>query len=357
MPNEWILYGATGYTGRLIAEEAVRRKMQPILAGRDANAISKIATELRLEHRGFGLGNEAVVRESIRGAKLVLNCAGPFSATARPLIAACLAERVHYLDITGELDVIEAAAKCDEQAQQAGVIVMPAVGFDVVPSDFLAASLAAKLPSATKLTLAFSGLNSLSPGTAKTMIESLALGGRARIDGQIKRVPVAWKTREVLFREGPLPAVTIPWGDVASAYYSTGIGNIEVYAATPPQQIKLLSRLRWLFPLLKFSPLRYVIGWLIDRQLQGPSPTRRERETASLWGRVENAQGQFVEGKLTTPNGYGLTVLTALAIVERLLDGIGKTGFLTPSKAFGTGFIAEFAGCDLLLDDVKSKLA
>jgi short subunit dehydrogenase-like uncharacterized protein len=347
MPNEWILYGGTGYTGRLIAEEAVRRKMQPILAGRDAHAVRKIAEELYLEHRCFGLGNETVLRESIRGAKLVLNCAGPFSATAGPLIAACLAERVHYLDITGELDVIEAAAKCDEQAQQAGVVIMPAVGFDVVPSDCLAASLAAQLPSATKLTLAFSGLNSLSPGTAKTMVESLALGGRARIDGKIQRVPVAWKTREVPFREGPLPAVTIPWGDVASAYYSTGIGNIEVYAATPKQQIAMLARWRWLFSLLKFSPLRHVIGWLIDRQLSGPTSTRRERETASLWGRVEDTQGRFVEGTLTTPNGYGLTVLTALAMVERLLAGIGKSGYLTPSKAFGPSFITEITGCKM----------
>ena len=175
MPNhDWIVYGATGYTGRAIVEEAARRGLRPILAGRNAQSIGDLAKRLGLEHRVFGLGDADTLRASIRGARLVLNCAGPFSATACPMMEACLAEHAHYLDITGEIDIIEAAAALDREAKAAAVILLPAVGFDVVPSDCLAAKLAARLPGASRLTLAFNALGSLSPGTAKTMLEAVS---------------------------------------------------------------------------------------------------------------------------------------------------------------------------------------
>lgn len=348
MPDRgWILYGATGYTGRLIAEEAAKRKSgpKPILAGRNAAAVESLAQTLELEFRAFDLTDPERLRQSIRNARLVLNCAGPFSATAQPLFQACLAERVHYLDITGEIEVIEAAAALDEKAKPAGVTLLPAVGFDVVPSDCLAASLRQKLPDACRLQLAISGLNAVSPGTAKTMLEGMPQGGRARIAGRIERVPTAWKSREIPFREGPRMAMTIPWGDVASAYYSTGIGDIEVYAAAPPQQIKLLRRWRWLLPCLRLPVVQGLARRLISNKIVGPSATQRERETASLWGCVENANGKRVEGTLTTPNGYTLTVLTALASVERFFSAPPSAGFQTPSRAFGADFITTIPGC------------
>jgi short subunit dehydrogenase-like uncharacterized protein len=348
MPDtDWILYGANGYTGRCIAEEAVRRRLRPRLAGRSPRAIAELAAQSSLEHHTFALDDPATVRECIRGAKLILNCAGPFSSTARPLMEACLAERVHYLDITGEVDVIKAAAALDEKAKAAGVILLPAVGFDVVPSDCLAKTLSEKLPDANRLQLAFSAGGSPSPGTAKTMLEGAAQGGRARVNGRIERVPLAWKTREVPFREGPRMAMTIPWGDVASAYYSTGISNIEVYVATSPRQIATLRRWGWLMPGLGIGVVQSLAKRLIEKRIAGPSAASRERDGASLWGCVEDPQGRQVEGTLTTPNGYTLTVVTALAAVERLLQSPPRAGFLTPSIAFGANFISTFAGCEL----------
>jgi short subunit dehydrogenase-like uncharacterized protein len=197
---EWMLYGANGYTARCIAEECTRKGVRPLLAGRNSSAIAELAGRFGFEHRVFGLDGPSELRANIRGLKLILNCAGPFSATARPLMEACLAERVHYLDITGEIDVIEAAAALDERAKTAGVILLPAVGFDVVPSDCLAKTLSQKLPDADRLELAFAAGGSVSPGTAKTMLEGAGEGGRARINGGIERVPLAWKTREVPFR-------------------------------------------------------------------------------------------------------------------------------------------------------------
>jgi short subunit dehydrogenase-like uncharacterized protein len=358
MPNhDWIVYGASGYTGRAIAEEAARRGLRPILAGRTAQSIGDLAKKVGLEHRVFGLNDADTLRASIRGARLVLNCAGPFSVTARPMMEACLAERAHYLDITGEIDVIEAAAALDREAKAAAVILLPAVGFDVVPSDCLAAKLAARLPGASRLILAFNALGSLSPGTAKTMLEAVSQGGRVRIDGRLTPVPQAWKTLDVPFREGTRTAMTIPWGDVASAFYSTGIGNIEVYAATPPRQIAMLRRSRWLLPVLGLKPFRSFVASLIEKRVPGPSAESRARNTSSLWGCVENAGGNRVTATLTTPNGYSLTVSTALAAIERLLGAPPAPGFLTPSRAFGADFIDGIPGCDFRFEEKTEEPA
>ena len=251
---DWLLYGITGYTGKLIVREAVRRGMRPIVAGRDPNTVAKAAKEFGCESRVFAIDRPDRVAEHLHGVKLVLNCAGPFMRTAPTLMAACIEAGVSYLDITGEIDVIEQAASLDSAAMKAGVTLLPAVGFDVVPSDCLAAMLADQLPSATHLALAFTGAET-SPGTAKTILANLPHGGRARIDGKIEVVPVAWKTRTIPFSTGAREASTIPWGDISSAFYTTGIRNIEVYMAVDEVSGKQMRRLRYVAPLLKFGPV------------------------------------------------------------------------------------------------------
>jgi short subunit dehydrogenase-like uncharacterized protein len=353
MPEHtWILYGATGYTGRAIAEEAARLGVRPLLAGRNAQSVAELAGKLDLDHRRFDLNDANALRQSIRGARLVLNCAGPFSATARPMMEACLAEHAHYLDITGEIDVIEAAAALDQRAKAASVILLPAIGFDVVPSDCLAAKLAARLPGASRLTLAFAASGSLSPGTAKTMLEAVSQGGRVRINGRLTRVPLAWRTLDVPFREGTRTAMTIPWGDVSSAFYSTGIGNIEVYTAAPRRQITMLRRGRWLLPVLGAWPIRSFAASMIENRVHGPSVESRTRDRSSLWGCVEDSGGTRITATLTTPNGYSLTVATALAAIARILENPPAPGFLTPSRALGADFIESIPGCDFRFDEM-----
>ena len=220
----------------------------------------------------------------------------------------------------------------------AGIAVIPAVGFDVVPSDCLAAMLAAVLPAADHLQLAFT-IGPISRGTAKTILETLPRGGRARIDGRIRWVPIAWKTIRVPFLDGKKWAVSIPWGDVASAYYSTGIPNVEVYVALPRSQIRRLRRWRWFFPLLRFGPVRKLLQNIIESRVTGPSVAQREREHAALWGRVSDSDGNSAEATLLVPSGYQLTVLTSLAAVDRVLSSSAPPGFSTPSRAFGKEFI------------------
>lgn len=340
---DWLLYGVTGYTGKLIVREAVRRGMRPIVAGRDPDGVARVAAEVGCESRVFAIDRPERVAEHLRRVKLVLNCAGPFARTAPTLMAGCIEAGVSYLDITGEIDVIEQAAALDGAAKRAGITLLPAVGFDVVPSDCLAAMLAAAMPDAVHLALAFTGAET-SPGTAKTILANLPHGGRARVDGKIEVVPVAWKSRIIPFSTGSREASTIPWGDVSSAFYTTGIRNIDVYMAVDEASADQMRKLRKVAPLLKFGPVLKLAEWLIDRYVEGPSAEDLERQRVSLWGEVRDAAGRAVSATLDTPNGYRLTALTAVAAVEQLLAGRAAPGFQTPARAFGKEFILSIPG-------------
>jgi short subunit dehydrogenase-like uncharacterized protein len=340
----WIIYGANGYTGKLMAEEAVRRGLQPVLAGRDATAVAAVAQGLGLDSKVFTLDDAAGIRDAIRGTRLVLHCAGPFSVTGRPMIEACLAEGVHYLDITGELSVFAHAHSRDHEARRVDVVLLPGVGFDVVPTDCLAASLVEALPAATQLRLAFEMTGGPSRGTAKTGIEGLGSGGCVRRDGKLKQVPMAWKTRKIPFAHGERLAVTIPWGDVYTAYISTGIPDIEVYISLPPSLIAWLRRLRWLQPLLRLAPLQALLKSRVEGKPSGPSEQVRKESYGELWGEVKSADGRVVSATMTTPNGYDLTVSGGLGIVEYLLENAVEGGYYTPSLLMGSGYAATLPG-------------
>jgi short subunit dehydrogenase-like uncharacterized protein len=345
-PPPWLIYGANGYTGRLIAQEAVRRGLAPILAGRNADRMEGLARELACSCRIFDLSRTDGIVGNLCGVRAVLHCAGPFSQTARPMLDACIRAGVHYLDITGEINVIELAATLHQEAATARVTLMPAVGMDVVPSDCLAAKLAERLPKAQRLELAISSAGTISRGTAATILEGLPSGGRVRIDGTITKVPLNWKTKDVSFRHGVRTAVTAPWGDVASAWHTTGIPNIEVYMAMPPRRIRWLRVLRPVLPLLRLPFLRALFRRGIRRFIAGPSPDERKRTRVSFWGRAVDARGNSVEATLVTPSGYSLTASAALACLEKVLAGEGPIGFATPAKAFGGDFILTIPGTE-----------
>ena len=234
MTGPWLIYGANGYTGALVARLAATLGHRPILAGRNADRVCTLAESLRLERRLFSLDVPPRIDEALSGMSLVLHCAGPFSRTSRPMADACLRTGTHYLDLTGEVAVIEALAARDAEARARGVMLLPGCGFDVVPSDCLALHLRNRLPGARRLALACAGFGGLSRGTAVTAIEGLGGRGWVRRSGVLSPVPAAWKTRRIDFGEGKRPAITIPLGDLSSAWHSTGIPDIEVYLAAAP---------------------------------------------------------------------------------------------------------------------------
>lgn len=340
MSSNFLIYGANGYTGELITRYAVERGLKPIIAGRNENAIKSLAEKHGLEYRVFSLDDVPKLDSALSEVATVIHCAGPFSLTSRQMGEACLRTRTHYTDITGEIAVFEACAAADEKAKDAGIMVMPGVGFDVVPSDCLAMHLKNRLPSATHLTLAFYGMGRISHGTQSTIVMNIGKGGAVRRDGKIMPVPAAWRTREIDFGNGVVKtAVTIPWGDVATAYHSTGIPNIEVYTKSALKAMKLLRYLGWLMatgPMQKYLQSKIKPG--------GPSDEERAKGKTLLWGEAIDADGNRVESRMQCPEGYTVTALGALNITQKILAGNFAPGFQTPARAYGADLILELEG-------------
>ena len=344
MNNNFLIYGANGYTGELITRFAVERGMRPIIAGRNANAIGELAAKHGLEYRVFSLDEKPKLDAALGEVDMVLHCAGPFSLTSRRMVEACIRNRKHYTDITGEITVFESCAAIHDRAWEAGVMVMPGVGFDVVPSDCLALHLKDRLPSATHLSLAFYGMGRLSHGTQATMTMNVGRGGAIRKDGKITPVPAAWKTREIDFGEVTKTGVTIPWGDVSTAYHSTGIPNIEVYTVVPESALKMMKASRYLGWLLATAPMqKYLQGKI---KPGGPSDAERAKGRTLMWGEAYDGAGNSVEARQQGPEGYTITAIAALNITEKILKGNFKPGFQTPAKAYGADLVMEIEGME-----------
>jgi short subunit dehydrogenase-like uncharacterized protein len=344
MDENVLLYGANGYTGALIARMAIERGLRPILAGRGAGAVAASATLLGLEYRVFTLEDKAALDAALSDLAVVLHCAGPFAHTSRLMVDACLRTKTHYLDITGEIAVFEALAARDAEAKAAAVMLLPGVGFDVVPTDCLAAHLKRRLPSATQLALGILTSGGVSRGTANTAVENLASGGLVRHNGALVAVPAGYKSRSIDFGRGPVTAASIPWGDVSTAFYSTGIPNIEVYMVLSTAARRLLTAGRYAGPLLKPYAVQRLLKLLVGRQPPGPSDEQRARGFSLIWGQVIDAAGATCSARLSGPEAYTLTALTALAIVQKVLAGEFSVGFQTPSRAYGADLILEIAG-------------
>ena len=341
-----MIYGANGYTGRLAARVAAHRRLRPILAGRHAGPIRSLADDLGCESRVFDLHDPTVVATNLQGVAAVLHCAGPFSATSRPMLDACLRAGTHYLDITGEIGVFEDIHSRAREIRDAGIIAIPGVGFDVVPTDCLAAMLKRELPSATHLKLAFMARDGkLSPGTAKTMVEGLPEGGRVRENGRVVKVPPAYKVETIPFTEKlSTLAVTIPWGDVATAYYSTGIPNIEVFLGAPEEQIEKMKMPGILRSLLGLAPVQSLVKAVIAKRVKGPGDEQRSRDEMYVYGEARDEAGHRVAMRLRTREGYTLTAESSVTAILKTLEGRLAPGAYTPSMAFGAEYVLELEG-------------
>lgn len=340
-----MVYGATGYTGRLITAEAVRRGLRPVLAGRNGASLAALAAEHGVTMSAFPLDDPAEVRRALAGIRLVLHCAGPFVLTSAPMVSACLDLGIHYLDITGEIAVFERVLAMGGRARAAGAVLLPGVGFDVVPTDCLAATLARALPEATHLDLAFAAdRGGWSAGTVKTMIESLPALGAVRRDGRIVPVPPGHATLDVPFGDRTRRCVTIPWGDVSTAFHTTGIPNIRTFAPIPERALRTLKMLRPLLPLTGIGAVKRALQRWVERSVTGPDERARAGARAQVWGSVRDARGGEGVARAETPEGYTLTAVAAVECAARVLDGRVEPGAWTPARAFGAGFLASLPG-------------
>lgn len=341
----FVLYGANGYTGKLIAQLANEYGLKPILAGRRAEVLEPMAKELNTTYYVVDLTDTEKLESVLKEVPLVLHAAGPFKHTAKQMIDACLKTNTHYIDITGEIIVYEMAKKYHDAAIKAGIMLMPGAGFDVVPTDCIALFLKNKLPDANELKLAFASVGGgISHGTALTMADGMGEKSAARKDGKIVRVPLGHKGMWVDFGLKKLFVMTIPWGDISTAYTTTGIPNIETYTGVAPKTYKLL-KFQVLFNwLLRTSFMRNKQKKKIKNNPAGPSDEKRLKSKGLVWGEVRNQQGEIAQARLIGPDGYTLTAHSSLLIAKKILEGNFKPGYQTPAGCYGADLILEVPG-------------
>ncbi len=343
--GRWLLYGAYGFTGQLLAEEAVRRGHDVLLAGRDASKLAALGERLGLPTRAFPLSDRHELVRALGEVDAVLLAAGPFSQTTRPMLEACLFTDTHYLDITGELPVMLAVFRSDPHARRLGIALITGAGFDVVASDCLAAHVAAGAPDATHLEIAINAIGAPSGGTAQSALEILWRGGLIRRDGELVQVPFGFGGRLVPFPRGAEFGMPVPWGDLVTAHRSTGIPNITCYLATAPAQARQ-ARLGApvVRAMLRSKRVRRVLGQIAGRMFRGPTAEQQAHSRSELWARAWGPSGS-AEAALETPEAYRFTALAGVRAVERVLSGnmLRAVGALSP-MAFGPDFALEVPG-------------
>jgi short subunit dehydrogenase-like uncharacterized protein len=346
--NSFLLYGANGYTGELIARHAAQYDLHPILAGRREEVLKPLATKLNYTYKVFDVADSNTLLAALREVRLVVNAAGPFQFTAEPIIDACLQTGTHYLDVNGDIAVFEMIRQMDGAAKRAGIMLLPGSGFDVVPTDCTALLLKKILPDAITLKLAFATIGGgLSHGTATTMVNKLGQGGAVRRDGKIVSVPLGQKGMWVDFSNVSNNNIerkfvmTIPWGDIATAYFTTGIPDIESYTAISPNVYRLL-KIQILFNwLLRTKFIRSIVRKKIDKRPPGPSDEQRSKAMSLVWGQAANGQRETKTVRMSCPDGYTLTMYSTLLLAQKVLHGNLKPGYQTPASAYGEDIVLE----------------
>lgn len=343
--NQFLLYGANGYTGKLIARMALEYGLKPILAGRNEVAIIELANELKLDYQIIDLDNHAALVECLGHYKVVLHAAGPFQFTSKKMIDACLESKTHYLDITGEIAVFEKAKRMNDLAIANKIMLMPGVGFDVVPTDCIAKFLKEHLENATHLTLAFAMLGgAVSHGTATTMAEGMGAGGAIRENGKIVKRPLGHKGKWIDFGLKKLFVMCIPWGDISTAYTTTGIPNIETYTMASPKAFKALKWQALYNWILRLSFVKNMAKKKIKAKPAGPNDEARLKAKSLVWGEVINKAGEVKSARLIGPEGYTLTAISSLIITRKVLSEDFKIGYQTPAGCYGADLVLEIPG-------------
>jgi len=336
----WLLYGAYGYTGRLIAQQAKDRGHKPVLAGRSAEKLVPLAEMLDLDYRVFDLKNEENIISMIKEFDLVFHAAGPFKYTSSPMLKACIKSKTNYLDITGEIPILEQNFKYDAQAKTNDLVIISGVGFDVISTDCLVKYVSDKVANPTSLEIGINSLSDLSPGTLKTMLEYNTTSQLVRREGNL--IPLEKEyTRKIQFLDEELPVRPVTWGDLSTAYRTTGIPNITVYFPIPTKFPKI-------FKLLGVSPAemssdekakKKVQNW-IEEYIQGPDDSMRQTNRSSIWVSASDDNGNSQQAWLETMESYRFTAVAGVHSVEKVFE-LQPKGALTPALAFGTDFVLE----------------
>jgi short subunit dehydrogenase-like uncharacterized protein len=316
-----------------------------LIAGRKEWEIRPLAQQYDLKYEVIALEDTEKLIQLVSSVQLVIHAAGPFIITARPMAEACLKAGTHYIDITGEIQVFEYLKSLDAQARDKGIMLMPGTGFDVVPTDCLSLYLKKILPDAQHLQLAFASIGStVSHGTATTMSFNLGEKGATRINGRIIPEPIGKHGKWIDFGRKFRFAVSIPWGDISTAYSTTGIPHIQTFMAVG-KSTYLLLKFQFLFNwILRMNITRRWMRKKINQRPSGPNIKQRTQGYSLVWGEVRNSKGEKRNARLQCPEGYALTAYTAALIADKIMGGNFKQGYQTPAAAYGEDLILEVPG-------------
>ncbi|MEG3135097.1 saccharopine dehydrogenase NADP-binding domain-containing protein [Rouxiella sp. T17] len=317
-----MIYGATGYTGKMIAHQAKKAGLNFVVAGRDKQKLGELAETLGVSAAVFTLEDPKLVREQLVDIAVVLNCAGPFAKTAEPLIKACIENGIDYLDITAEINVYRLAESLQQSATQAGSMLMPGVGWDVVPTDSLAVTLSRQVKNPQRLRIALQVAGSMSRGSAISAGEIFSAGLLARVNGELTTKQDA-SMGMFDFGLGAVECAPLSFGDLVTAWHSTSIPNIEMFvhvagAGFPEGDLSLLP--------------------------DGPSLDELQSTPARAVVEITGADGEVHRAIIDTVNGYAYTPLAAIEAAKRALEGQRAPGFQTPAKVFGDDFALSIPG-------------
>lgn len=338
---QWIIYGATGYTGKLIAHEAVRRGHRPVLAARSAQELIPLAEQLDLDYLVLDLTSGRILAESLAKFEAVLHAAGPYTLTGRPVLEACLLSQTHYIDINGELPILEYTINQDQAAQRKGISVIPGAGFDVVPTDCLAVYVTSQLDDPMELDIAIGGIGQSSAGTRRSGLEMLALGGQVRRSGRLMNYPLGQTTRWVRFADHSRQVLPVPWGDLSTAYHSTCVPNITTYMALSPATIRLARIFGRLGPALVRQPqIRRWLQKLQGSTAKGPDPEHESKSRSQVYARAKDSNGLIAQAWLETIAPYQLTAISAVSCLEAVLKKI-RPGVFSPAQLLGADWILK----------------
>lgn len=343
MADPILIYGAAGYSGRLATRACLELGLRPVLAGRTEATVAAEAARQGLPHRVFDLQDAGRLDAGLAGMRAVLHMAGPYSQTGHLMAEACLRTGVHYLDITGETQVVESFARLDQRARERGVMLMPSVGFDVVPSDCLAAHVARHVPDACTLSIAMTSLAFITRGSARTAMEA-AGAGIGRRDGRIVPVGLASIERGFDFGAGPSACINCTWGDVANAWYTTGIPNIDVFFEGTPFLRTLLFLASTYAPLLRTPAGQAWLRAHVDMLPEGPSERKRRSTHMVIVAQASHPDGRRKTARLRTPEAYTFTGTASAHVARRVIAGDFEPGFQTPGRVFGPDFVLSIPG-------------
>jgi short subunit dehydrogenase-like uncharacterized protein len=368
--NEFLLYGAYGYTGELIARYTIagpdnplnevlqQYSLTPVLAGRREDALKPLAEKLSVPYKVIDLNDEVALIDALQRVKVVVHAAGPYHLTAKQMIDACLKTGTHYIDLNGDMEVFEMLESYHAAATASNIMILPGAGFDVVPTDCVALSLKKLLPDATDLKIAFATPGGgMSKGTAVTTGLKLGQPGAVRKAGQIVARPVGENGRWIKFFRGTSKAdkkffvMSIPWGDVFTAYHTTGIPNIETFTGISPLTYLFVKVQRLFNWLLRKPFLQKIITKKMHKGAAGPADEQRTKATAVVWAQATNPSGKTATVRLSCPDAYTLTAYTAILITQKILQGNFKPGYQTPAAVYGENLVMEAPGVERKIEE------